>query len=151
MLRNSKCYPQNFKVLVLYVAHKRHVIQVCWQFSLSGRPSLEEQQMTMFGSVLRILAWFLDRVIRIFASQSTNVTDLALIGFTSFYTPILITRGPTCTLQVLSESSHCCFLDVQNQGLMSSGSYPLFLLSLSPGLCKLQFTGPVTGPPFGWV
>ena len=34
--------------------------------------------MTMFGSVFRILAWFLDHFIRIFASQSTDSTDLAV-------------------------------------------------------------------------
>lgn len=40
-------------------------------------PGLWGWQMTMFGSEFRILAWFLDRLVKIIASQRTNFMDLS--------------------------------------------------------------------------
>lgn len=83
--------------------------------------------MTMFGSVFRKLAWFLDHLIKIFASQSTIFTDFTPTEVTGNHSEPPLAHSPPA----LSDC-FCHFLDIRNQFPRVLWLWPLFLLSLSP-------------------
>lgn len=96
----------------------------------------------MFGSVFGILAWFLDHLIRIFASQSTNFTDLALIEVVfPFILQFIITQSP-----------HLHIAYPFSRRVPTAASLIFRIRSLmSFGLCPLIFCPLVTGPPLCWI
>lgn len=85
--------------------------------------------MTMFGSEFRILAWFLDHLVKIFASQSTNFMDLMPTEAINIHSELSLAHfPPVLSLRVLF-ATFLMFgfgsLEVRADVLYSHGYRPL--------------------------